>query len=197
MNVIAKVKYFLLLLLPFQSAMAQFVLPDFQTNATAKDSVRKKQILEYTAPYDFSIAVSVHSFWSRDTTYYKVLTRKAGQWSAAFLKISGERDNPPQQIIAIETEPVEQKYCDHIFALLELSRLFTLNNDSLNNDSSYQKHPVMDAAYYTFLVRTKGKLRVINAYAPHSYYDNHPDLPGTTERKYFIDCLDFFYKLFR
>lgn len=195
MKVATTLKFFLLLSLPYQSVLAQPELIDFQNDTTTQDLVRNKLILDFVSPNDFSIAVGVSSFWFGDTTYYDVLTCKAGLWTATSLKISGESGKSIEQSLVVNTNPVGHKVSDQIFTLPPLSYLFTLNNDSLNIDSVFLEHPILDAPYFTLIITNKEKLRIINAYAPHEYLEYFPSLCGSTERKKFIDCIEYIRKL--
>jgi hypothetical protein len=197
----AKIFYITILLLISTKACCQILFPGIETNSTNNDSIRIQQLLKITNQYELSLSLMRSCYWFHFTTYY-VLARKNDRWSQ--FKILTDFKDRKGKVIKGKTKIINfksnQNLCDSIWMKLIGSRLLSMDNDSLNirnkklNDSTTISKQIDDGVNYQFVLKAQNSLRIMECYEPESYYQW---LPEITVRKYFIECLNIYAKLWK
>lgn len=200
-----RVLFLLLLSLLSLSLAAQHPVT-FESNAEGKDSADLRKFLKATAHYDLAIALVKDNNWTASTIYY-VMAKKKGHWHQFYLITDrhDEMGNVDTSKVKISHKHARQKQCDSVWQQLKKHHFLTMSAEAqkINSKRIYSERKqdtittyktIKHGRYYEFIVKTKDNFRIVGSYEPQAYYKWNP---AVIDRKYFIDCLNTYGKLWK
>lgn len=197
--------FLFLLVFPFVLS-AQGISTGFESNAVSKDSTDLRKFLKATAHYDLAVALVKDNYWSASTIYY-IMAKKKGHWHQLYLvtDIHDRMGNVDTAKVKISHRHARQKQCDSVWQQLKKHHFLTMSAEAqkINSKKIYNEKKqdtittyktINHGRYYEFIIKSKDNLRIIGSCEPQAYYKWNPEI---VDRKYFVDCLNVYGKLWK
>lgn len=185
---------------------AQHTGTTFDGNAVSKDSSDLRKFLNATRHYDLAIALAKDNKWTASTIYY-IMARKKGHWHQLYLitDIHDRMGNVDTAKVKVSHRHARQKQCDSVWTQLKKHHLLTMSAEAqkINSKKIYNERrqdtittykTIAHGRYYEFIIKTPDRLRIVGSYEPQAFYKWNPEI---TDRKYFIDCMNVYGKLWK